>query len=73
MATHCMYFHDACTVDMKERCLLCGGSQSTVKTSHWVCEKWLAITMCIYHYYMPILYRSNVTGVMDGSVLTVMT
>ena len=33
--THCM-FSDARTVDMQERCLLCGGSQSTVKVSHWV-------------------------------------
>ena len=27
------------TDDMKERCLLCGGSQSTVKTTHWVSKK----------------------------------
>lgn len=39
--THCMHmFSDAHTVDMQERCLLCGGSQSTVKTSHWVSKKY---------------------------------
>ena len=37
--THCM-LSDAHTVDMQERCLLCGGSQSTVKTSHWVSKKY---------------------------------
>jgi len=37
--THYIY-SDAHTVDMKERCLLCGGSQSTVKTSHWVSKKY---------------------------------
>ena len=37
--THCM-FSDAHTVDMQDRCLLCGGTQSTVKTSHWVSEKY---------------------------------
>ena len=66
-------FSHAHTVDMQERCLLCGGSQSTVKTSHWVSEKYsyVHIITYIYHYYMLVLCRSNVIGVMDGSVLTV--
>jgi len=37
--THCM-FSDAHTVDMQDRRLLCGGTQSTLKTSHWVSEKY---------------------------------
>ena len=36
--THCM-FSDVHTVDMQERCLLCGGSQSTVKTSHALAKR----------------------------------
>ena len=36
---HCI-FSDAHAVDMQERCLLCGGSQSTVNTSHWVSENY---------------------------------
>ena len=37
------------TVDMKERCLLCGGSQSTIMTSHWVSKKLLIIILyCVF-------------------------
>ena len=42
-------YNDTYTVDMKERCLLCGGSQSTVKTSHWVSKKLLIIILyCVF-------------------------
>ena len=47
-------FSHAHTVDMQERCLLCGGSQSTVKTSHWVSEKYNYVHLpllatCLYY------------------------
>ena len=69
-------YNDTYTVDMKERCLLCGGSQSTVKTSHWVSKKLLIIILailCISIITWSVLCRSNVTGVMGEFVLTVMT
>ena len=66
-------FSDARTVDIQERCLLCGGLQNTVKTSHWVSEKYSKyLPMCIYHYYMLVLCRSDVTDGIGQSVLTVM-
>ena len=44
MSTRYM-FSDAHAVDMQERCILCGGSQSTVKTSHWVSSSYVHLPL----------------------------
>ena len=45
-----------------KRCLLCGGSQSIVKTSYCASES-SYVHLVNYHYYMLVLCKSDVTGV----------
>ena len=65
-------FSDAHTVDMQERYLLCGSSQSALKP--WVSKKYSQYLRRNVHLplHTCIMYRSNVTSVIGGSVLTVM-